>query len=90
MEPVGEDQVAHVELTREVARRFNHIYGREPGFEQQVGHASPDRGIAAVGATGCSDKDGGGADDAGVAESRVIGRFGSGQRTGDGYGSRGW
>jgi tryptophanyl-tRNA synthetase len=32
--PVGADQVAHVELTREVARRFNHIYGREPGFEQ--------------------------------------------------------
>ena len=33
--PVGADQVAHVELTREVARRFNHIYGREPGFEEQ-------------------------------------------------------
>jgi tryptophanyl-tRNA synthetase len=32
--PVGEDQVAHVELTREVARRFNHIYGRESGFEE--------------------------------------------------------
>jgi tryptophanyl-tRNA synthetase len=32
--PVGEDQVAHVELTREVARRFNHLYGREPGFEE--------------------------------------------------------
>lgn len=32
--PVGGDQVAHVELTREVARRFNHIYGREPGFEE--------------------------------------------------------
>jgi tryptophanyl-tRNA synthetase len=32
--PVGEDQVAHVELTREIARRFNHIYGREPGFEE--------------------------------------------------------
>ncbi len=31
--PVGEDQVAHVELTREVARRFNHLYGREPDFE---------------------------------------------------------
>ena len=31
--PVGEDQVAHVELTREVARRFNHLYGREPGYE---------------------------------------------------------
>jgi len=27
--PVGADQVAHVELTREVARRFNHLYGRE-------------------------------------------------------------
>jgi tryptophanyl-tRNA synthetase len=32
--PVGEDQVAHVELTREIARRFNHLYGREPGFEE--------------------------------------------------------
>jgi tryptophanyl-tRNA synthetase len=26
--PVGEDQVAHVELTREIARRFNGFYGR--------------------------------------------------------------
>jgi tryptophanyl-tRNA synthetase len=34
--PVGEDQVAHVELTREVARRFNHLYGREPGFEESA------------------------------------------------------
>src|SRR6266446_6870548 len=34
--PVGEDQVAHVEITREVARRFNHIYGREPEFEQKA------------------------------------------------------
>jgi len=34
--PVGADQVAHVELTREVARRFNYIYGREPGFEQHA------------------------------------------------------
>jgi tryptophanyl-tRNA synthetase len=34
--PVGEDQVAHVELTREVARRFNHLYGREPDFEEKV------------------------------------------------------
>lgn len=31
--PVGEDQVAHIELIREVARRFNFIYGREPNFE---------------------------------------------------------
>ena len=34
--PVGEDQVAHVELTREVARRFNHIYGKEAGFEEKA------------------------------------------------------
>jgi tryptophanyl-tRNA synthetase len=34
--PVGEDQVAHVELTREVARRFNHLYGREPDFEARA------------------------------------------------------
>lgn len=37
--PVGEDQVAHVELTREIARRFNHIYGREPDFEIQAEQA---------------------------------------------------
>ncbi len=37
--PVGEDQVVHVELTREVARRFNHIYGREPGFEEKAEQA---------------------------------------------------
>ena len=34
--PVGEDQVAHVELTREIARRFNHLYGREPDFEAKA------------------------------------------------------
>ncbi|MCL6263861.1 tryptophan--tRNA ligase [Craterilacuibacter sp. RT1T] len=34
--PVGEDQVPHVELTREMARRFNHLYGREPGFEDKA------------------------------------------------------
>ncbi len=32
--PVGEDQVSHIELTREVARRFNHLYGREQNFER--------------------------------------------------------
>lgn len=32
--PVGADQVAHVELTREIARRFNHLYGKEPDFEE--------------------------------------------------------
>jgi tryptophanyl-tRNA synthetase len=34
--PVGEDQVPHIEFTRELARRFNHIYGREPGFEEKA------------------------------------------------------
>jgi tryptophanyl-tRNA synthetase len=34
--PVGADQVAHVELTREIARRFNHLFGREPDFEESA------------------------------------------------------
>ena len=34
--PVGADQVSHVEITREIARRFNHLYGRDPGFEEQA------------------------------------------------------
>jgi tryptophanyl-tRNA synthetase len=34
--PVGEDQVPHIEFTREVARRFNHLYGREPGYEEKA------------------------------------------------------
>ncbi len=34
--PVGEDQAAHVEFTREVARRFNHLYGQEPDFAERV------------------------------------------------------
>lgn len=34
--PVGADQVAHLELSREIARRFNYIYGRESQFEQHA------------------------------------------------------
>ena len=34
--PVGEDQASHVELTREAARRFNHLYGRERNAEQRI------------------------------------------------------
>jgi tryptophanyl-tRNA synthetase len=34
--PVGADQVPHIEFTREIARRFNHLYGREPGFEEKA------------------------------------------------------
>jgi len=37
--PVGEDQVPHIEFTREIARRFNHIYGKEPGFEEKAEEA---------------------------------------------------
>src|SRR5713101_8479929 len=36
MVPVGEDQVSHLELVRELARRFNHIYGKEVGFEEKA------------------------------------------------------
>lgn len=34
--PVGEDQIAHVEMAREIARRFNFLYGRETGFEERA------------------------------------------------------
>ena len=34
--PVGEDQVPHIEFTREICRRFNHLFGREPGFEDKA------------------------------------------------------
>ncbi len=34
--PVGEDQIPHLEFTREIARRFNHMYGREPGFAEKA------------------------------------------------------
>jgi tryptophanyl-tRNA synthetase len=43
--PVGEDQVPHVEFTREIARRFNHVYGREPGFEQKAEAAIKKLGV---------------------------------------------
>jgi tryptophanyl-tRNA synthetase len=36
MVPVGEDQVPHIEMTREIARRFNHLFGSEPGFEDKA------------------------------------------------------
>lgn len=37
--PVGEDQVPHLEFTREIVRRFNHIYGKELGFEEKAEQA---------------------------------------------------
>ncbi len=46
--PVGEDQVAHVEITREVARRFNRLYGREADFEERVIEAKKKMGKKAA------------------------------------------
>ena len=37
--PVGEDQIPHVEFTREIARRFNHLYGKEAGFVEKAEEA---------------------------------------------------
>jgi tryptophanyl-tRNA synthetase len=37
--PVGEDQIPHIEFTREIARRFNHLYGKEPGFVEKAEEA---------------------------------------------------
>jgi tryptophanyl-tRNA synthetase len=37
--PVGEDQVPHIEFAREIARRFNHLYGKEPGYEEKAAAA---------------------------------------------------
>ena len=42
--PVGEDQVPHVEFMRELARRFNHVYGRETGFEDKAKAAAKKMG----------------------------------------------
>ncbi|MGQ0593552.1 MAG: tryptophan--tRNA ligase [Gammaproteobacteria bacterium] len=46
--PVGDDQVPHVELAREVARRFNHLYGREPGFQDKAEGAARKMGKKAA------------------------------------------
>jgi len=39
MVPVGDDQVPHIEMMREIARRFNHLYGKEKGFEEKAQEA---------------------------------------------------
>ena len=39
MVPVGDDQVPHIEMMREIARRFNYLYGREKDFEQKAQEA---------------------------------------------------
>ncbi|SDV49304.1 tryptophan--tRNA ligase [Chitinasiproducens palmae] len=38
--PVGEDQAPHLEIARELARRFNNMYGTEPGFEEKAQDAA--------------------------------------------------
>ncbi len=42
--PVGEDQVPHIEFMREIARRFNHVYGKELGFEDKAKAAAKKMG----------------------------------------------
>ena len=37
--PVGEDQVPHIELTREIARRFNRVFGKDAIFEEKAEQA---------------------------------------------------
>lgn len=46
--PVGEDQVPHVELTREIARRFNYFFGRGANFEHEVEQAIKQMGKKAA------------------------------------------
>ncbi len=43
--PVGEDQVPHIEFSREIARRFNHLYGREADFEEKAREAVKKLGV---------------------------------------------
>jgi tryptophanyl-tRNA synthetase len=46
--PVGQDQVVHVELTREIARRFNFFYPRQP-MRSQVQYSPQDQLVAEFG-----------------------------------------
>ena len=55
--PVGGDQVAHLELAREIARRFNHVFGREPQFEQHAEDAVKKLGKKAARLYGQARKD---------------------------------
>jgi len=41
----GEEQAANIELTREIARRFNHLFGREDGFEEKASASIKKLGI---------------------------------------------
>ena len=46
--PVGADQVAHVELTREIARRFNGFYSRVAHYPNPFGTGLPTTGLQFV------------------------------------------
>lgn len=44
--PVGKDQAAHLEISREIARRFNHLYGRgQDIFPEPQSLINPDTGV---------------------------------------------
>jgi tryptophanyl-tRNA synthetase len=42
--PVGEDQIPHMEIMREMARRFNHMYGMEKDFAEKAEAAAKKMG----------------------------------------------
>ncbi|MET0280839.1 MAG: tryptophan--tRNA ligase [Steroidobacteraceae bacterium] len=71
--PVGEDQVAHVEITREIARRFNHIYGRDEQFAKLVkaalGRVAPEQRALYIELRRAFQE---GGDQASLAEARAI------------------
>ncbi len=39
--PVGKDNAAHVEVTREIARRFNHLYGEDFPVSEMIMSETP-------------------------------------------------
>jgi len=47
--PVGEDQVPHIEFAREIARRFNHLFGADPDADREVERALDALGEEAAG-----------------------------------------
>ena len=47
--PVGEDQVAHIEFAREIARRFNFLFGRGDAFDSLLAAAREKIGADAAG-----------------------------------------
>lgn len=75
--PVGKDNLAHVEITREIARRFNHLYG--PVFPEPEGLVGEIPSLVGTDGKGKMSKSGGNAimlnDDAKTVAKKVRGMF---------------